>query len=94
MGSKDTSTVKLRGKQIDESDEVTVNVDALAAASEDVGPDPGKFNPIPDEMTPSKLFNGIPYSKLPVVTVQVIINGEWGLSMRDPLPFSPPIRYF
>ena len=74
MGTSKESTTKLRGKTIDESDDVTVNLDALVGMSQDMEEGVTAFNPIPDEMTPDKLFNGIRYLDLPVVVVQCRLN--------------------
>ena len=55
---------ELRGKIVDESDNVEENIDALTTAMTD------RFQLFPDETTSNQIFNGIKFKDLPYVTIK------------------------
>ena len=56
----------MRGKLVDESGNVSENIEALAEATEENS----EFQLYPDETTAEKLYNGIKYKDLPYITIQ------------------------
>ena len=66
--TKGPSPSDLRGKLVDESDNVEENFEALSSAIME------EFQIFPDETTSEKLFNGIKFKDLPFVTIKCHFN--------------------
>ena len=63
---------KLRGKMVDDSDDITLNIGAL---SEEIAEGKGtSFQRFPDETTADTLFNGIKFKNLPYITIRCTYN--------------------
>ena len=67
--SKDASIKDFRGATIDESEQASVNIDALSMAQSEAGADKAKFQYIPDDRVLEQEFNNVKYKDLPYVTV-------------------------
>ena len=63
---------KLRGKMVDDSDDVALNIGALG---EEISQGKASgFQRFPDETTADTLFNGIKFKNLPYITIRCTYN--------------------